>query len=811
MPISDEVRVNVVTDVRNALKGMTDLKSTLDLAIRAVQSAKRVVDDLTGAYFVQEQAEAKLAAALKATGNAVGISASEMADMASQMQRTTVYGDEMVLNAQAIMVTFRNIGRDVFPGAMNAAADMSAVLGVDLQSAVLQLGKALNDPVLGITALNRAGITFSQEQRDTIKTMVEMNDAAGAQALILEEVNNQMGGVAKAMGDTGFGAVEKLKNAVGDLKEVGGGLIINFLKPAIGFLSDLATEAKVAYDRMVSLKDAMAADTQMQAASVVIEERRNAIARELARLYKEADYWAGMGRRGAEMTKTLQDQIGPLEEQYRLLVKQLETTRVLERERKAAATEADAAEAARAAAAAAQEQALADLNEAWAKTPEGQRAAIEGSIAYFETFTQGPKALAVLASLREELAKLTETATEGEKKMGAAMGELRAEAQSFATQRYMFFEPEPIKQATAAMGELRAEAQSTADYLSQFSVVGGWLVERVQAWSSHQGEIRADTHDTLIDLAAIASRHNEIRADAESEASAANITAERISWVEGTYEHIGPLAKDHLTALDSASEAADSWARGMRRVTDNLSTSLELMNRFRQISEGVRAETEKTADATDDWRTGLSAAGSILEGDILAAMTTIAASLGPTGQIIAAALTLGEALVEAIIGPIISAEARLQEGIIGVFRDAITAGDWESVTDALKDEIQKVLVQAALFAAGMQAQVAKFRAAVMQYMAFPTENNLSYLQSVYDAMMGEGMRAQGMYDYLSGQFTLPGETRDYYNEAGQLVYSGPGTPATYTTVNVNIAGSVISDDDLRSVVLAARGRADDGY
>jgi hypothetical protein len=99
---------------------------------------------------------------------------------------------------------------------------MSVVLGGDASSAALQLGKALNDPIQGISALGRAGVQFNAEQQRTIKSMVDMGDIAGAQGVILGELERQMGGVAEAAGQTLAGSLDAVSNAWGDARQAMG-------------------------------------------------------------------------------------------------------------------------------------------------------------------------------------------------------------------------------------------------------------------------------------------------------------------------------------------------------------------------------------------------------------------------------------------------------------------------------------------------------------------------------------------------------------------------------------------------------------
>ena len=188
----------------------------LGLAFQAVGGAISTVTQLAGE---QEAAERQLAATLEATGHAAGLSADELQNMASALQTQTRFGDEAILGAQSLLLTFRQVGGDTFPRATAAILDMSQSMGTDLKSATLQVGKALNDPIRGMSALAEAGITFSESQRTAIRTMQETGDIAGAQAVILAELEAQFGGSAAAAADTFAGRLEQVQNVLGDVGE----------------------------------------------------------------------------------------------------------------------------------------------------------------------------------------------------------------------------------------------------------------------------------------------------------------------------------------------------------------------------------------------------------------------------------------------------------------------------------------------------------------------------------------------------------------------------------------------------------------
>lgn len=164
-------------------------------------------------------ANAQLDAVLKSTAGAAGMTANELRDMASKLEKVSLFEDEAIIGGQSLLLTFTNIGKDVFPEATQAILDMSQALGQDMKSSAIQLGKALQDPEDGITALRRVGVAFTDEQKDLIKTMIEAGDVTSAQRLILAELNKEFGGSAKAASDAA-GAAERQKDRMNELNEV---------------------------------------------------------------------------------------------------------------------------------------------------------------------------------------------------------------------------------------------------------------------------------------------------------------------------------------------------------------------------------------------------------------------------------------------------------------------------------------------------------------------------------------------------------------------------------------------------------------
>ena len=142
-----------------------------------------------------------------------------------------------VRDAQATLLTFKTVSGDTFSQAIDLAQDMSAVFGGDIKSSALQLGKALEEPTQGLTALRRSGVSFTQSQKDMIKSLEDTGRVADAQKIILKQLQDQVGGAAAAEAGGLAGAtdtlgqrweefLESLGKTTGSGSAAGGGLMM---------------------------------------------------------------------------------------------------------------------------------------------------------------------------------------------------------------------------------------------------------------------------------------------------------------------------------------------------------------------------------------------------------------------------------------------------------------------------------------------------------------------------------------------------------------------------------------------------------
>ena len=186
----------------------------------------------------EETQLSQLNAVLKSTGDVSGVTAKQATDLADSLSKVTRFSDESVLSTEDLLLTFTSIGKDVFPDALKATLDMSQALGQDTKSSAIQLGKALQDPVAGLTALKRVGVEFTEAQKEQIKALVKAGDVSGAQKLILQELQREFGGSAVAAGHTFAGQMDILNNKFNEFQEKVGNLIIPVLEQGMNLLSD---------------------------------------------------------------------------------------------------------------------------------------------------------------------------------------------------------------------------------------------------------------------------------------------------------------------------------------------------------------------------------------------------------------------------------------------------------------------------------------------------------------------------------------------------------------------------------------------
>lgn len=167
-----------------------------------------------------EESQHRVETALLVTGNSAGLTAQQLLEFSDQQEAATLDSAEAIQNASAVLLTFKSVSGETFTRAISLAQDMATVFGGDLNTNITRLGKALEEPIEGLNALRRVGVSFTDEQKEMIKTLVETGRQLEAQQAILSAIEGQgVLGQAAAQAQGVTGASNALADAWGNMLE----------------------------------------------------------------------------------------------------------------------------------------------------------------------------------------------------------------------------------------------------------------------------------------------------------------------------------------------------------------------------------------------------------------------------------------------------------------------------------------------------------------------------------------------------------------------------------------------------------------
>ena len=172
-----------------------------------------------------ERINAQTAQTIKSMGDVAGISATEVETLAGSLENLTATEAETIQEGANLLLTFKNIqnqagaGNDIFNQTTAVMVDLARAMGTSASGEAIRLGKALNDPIKGIAALTRVGVSFTAEQQETIKALAKSGDLLGAQKIILAELQQQFGGSGAAFAQTFTGQLELMGHELGTIGE----------------------------------------------------------------------------------------------------------------------------------------------------------------------------------------------------------------------------------------------------------------------------------------------------------------------------------------------------------------------------------------------------------------------------------------------------------------------------------------------------------------------------------------------------------------------------------------------------------------
>jgi hypothetical protein len=192
-----------------AVAGAVAIGGGIALLTKAFTSGTASLEEL-------QQVSGRTDAVLKSTGGIAGQTSASIRKLAEEFENLSTNDDKAIQNAENLLLTFTGIGPKAFKPATQAILDLNAAMGggdEGLAGTAIQVGKALNDPLKGVTALSRVGVSFTAQQIKQIKTLQAANDTFGAQQIILAELNKEFGGQAKVFGTGPAAEARRLADA----------------------------------------------------------------------------------------------------------------------------------------------------------------------------------------------------------------------------------------------------------------------------------------------------------------------------------------------------------------------------------------------------------------------------------------------------------------------------------------------------------------------------------------------------------------------------------------------------------------------
>jgi hypothetical protein len=187
-------------------------------AVAAVAVGKKLLDAGEAARTANARIE-NIAESMDLFGDEASNVSARLVDLANTQAKLTGVSRTTIKETSGLLLTFRSVAASadevggVFDRAQQAALDLAAAGFGSATMNAKQLGKALEDPIKGLTALTRSGVTFTDAEKERIKVLVESGKVTEAQTLILEAIEKQVGGTAEATAN----ASDKLRESFGVL------------------------------------------------------------------------------------------------------------------------------------------------------------------------------------------------------------------------------------------------------------------------------------------------------------------------------------------------------------------------------------------------------------------------------------------------------------------------------------------------------------------------------------------------------------------------------------------------------------------
>ena len=243
MAIKSTVFVDVVTKTDKSQKSLLKYAAAVGVAALAIKGMIKFGKNLTDIFRTQEEAEIKLISAIRSTGHTADVSSREMFAYAAALQKVTTYSDEATISAMAMLQQLGDMSQVELKRLTPGVLDFATAMGVDLQTAATLVGKTLGSTT---NALTRYGVVvdMSGTREEKLVTMTKT-------------LTDMFGGMSIAVGTSATGAIKQLENAFGDLKESGGFLIAEAIKPIVNWLTTVVSKAAASARELRAINEAI--------------------------------------------------------------------------------------------------------------------------------------------------------------------------------------------------------------------------------------------------------------------------------------------------------------------------------------------------------------------------------------------------------------------------------------------------------------------------------------------------------------------------------------------------------------------------
>lgn len=178
------------------------------LGITALFEGWEFIENSKVAFEALEKAVVRVDMVIKSTHFAAGFSSNDIENQAKELSKGIVNKRDEILDAQGMLLSFHDIRGGKFKETMQSVADFATFYKENMTQAAMQVGKAVNDPLRGMTRLQRMGVEFSDQQKQQIKNYIAQGNLLGAQEIILKELRTEFGGQAKGFATTDAGKIQ---------------------------------------------------------------------------------------------------------------------------------------------------------------------------------------------------------------------------------------------------------------------------------------------------------------------------------------------------------------------------------------------------------------------------------------------------------------------------------------------------------------------------------------------------------------------------------------------------------------------------